>query len=289
MAFSSDICGPVSQPSLQGNKIILTFIDTASRFLIVFFLPNRQNLPAILDRLIKTVKHYRGQPFSIFTSDNAKEYIQRAAKDVFQRYNITPNTTTPYNPQENGIAERINLTLFQSTRAALKHSKLPPEYWEYAMSDAVHTYNITLHRSTKQLPYTLWNGHPPFVTQLFAFGKLAPSPTPQKSSTANPNCIPAPSQPATSILPQAIHTSSSKVLAQVPLTASAQRTLPHTNAYTTPLLHSPTPSNHTALHPSQHGSHQPLPHHLHAHRPQNTPTANNGRKPTTPNLPKSIN
>lgn len=67
---------------------------------------------------------------ALVTTDNAKEYTANYVKNFMAQRGINLRPTTPYTPQENAIAERINRTIMNSARAALTHSKLPPSYWE---------------------------------------------------------------------------------------------------------------------------------------------------------------
>ena len=48
-----------------------------------------------------------------------------------------------YSPQQNGLAERRNLTIMQMTRCVLIESKLPYDFWPYAVRYAVYTLNLT--------------------------------------------------------------------------------------------------------------------------------------------------
>ena len=74
------------------------------------------------------------------------------------------------------MAERLDHTLIATARATLQHRKLPKAYWEDAVRDAAFKYNITLHRTTNQLPYTKWYGEAPHITKLHTFGALGTIP-----------------------------------------------------------------------------------------------------------------
>ena len=49
--------------------------------------------------------------------------------------------TTPYTPEQNGVAERTNRTIFSKVRSAIEDSNLPPELWPEILLDAVYVTN----------------------------------------------------------------------------------------------------------------------------------------------------
>ena len=169
----------------------MTFIDTGSRYAMVHFLKNRRNIPTLIESTLQLIAKQTGSYPQIFRTDNAKEYKSASAQQVYQKNFLHFTTTTPYSPQENSIAERLNQTLVNAAKAALFHSKLPPHYWEDAICDALYKYNITIHRSTGQLPYSLWFDCPPSPSELYAFGQLGSVPSLKPKRKLETRSIPA--------------------------------------------------------------------------------------------------
>ena len=54
--------------------------------------------------------------------------------------------STPYNPQQNVIAERKNRTIMESTRAMLHDQDLPMQLWAKVAKTIVYVQNHTPHR-----------------------------------------------------------------------------------------------------------------------------------------------
>ena len=57
--------------------------------------------------------------------------------------------TTPYNPQQNEVAERKNRTIMEARKAMLHDQDLPMHIWPEAARIAVYVQNRTLHRVLK--------------------------------------------------------------------------------------------------------------------------------------------
>ena len=79
--------------------------------------------------------------------------------------------TVPKNPQQNGVAEHLNRTLIEMTRAMLSGSNLSQNLWAEALSTAVYIRN---HSPTKAVedktPYEAIHGNKPDVSHLRVFG-----------------------------------------------------------------------------------------------------------------------
>lgn len=61
--------------------------------------------------------------------------------------------TISYNLEENGISERLILTLMNAVKATLRTVKLHWSYWTYVLDDAVDKYNQLPHSVTGKSPH----------------------------------------------------------------------------------------------------------------------------------------
>lgn len=155
--FSSDTCGPVSPPSIQGNAHVLTFIDAASRYITLYFSKSRSHVQAAIPHFFLSAAYQLSLQPRIFRSDNAREYLSRAMQSFFNTHEITHLTRTPHQAQEKPLAERLNLTLVSTAPAYLHHSRLPPSFWEDALKDAAFQYNRIIYATTSMSLYQLWH------------------------------------------------------------------------------------------------------------------------------------
>jgi hypothetical protein len=83
---------------------------------------------------------------------------------------IVHQTSAPYTPQQNGLAERINRTLLERVRAILLASQLPREFWAAAVRVAAVLHNYTPAAHQNLAPHELFHGVPPDTTRLRVFG-----------------------------------------------------------------------------------------------------------------------
>ncbi|GJT62681.1 zinc finger, CCHC-type containing protein [Tanacetum coccineum] len=104
----SDLCDFHATPSLGNKKYVITFIDDASRFCYVYLLHAKDEA---LDkfRICKTkVELQQNDLIKALRTNKGGEYYDPI---FFQHVGIIHETTAPYIPQQNGVAERKNRAL----------------------------------------------------------------------------------------------------------------------------------------------------------------------------------
>ncbi|GJT51193.1 G-type lectin S-receptor-like serine/threonine-protein kinase isoform X1 [Tanacetum coccineum] len=69
---------------------------------------------------------------------------------------IIYETTTPYTPQQNGVAERKNRALKEMINSMLSYSGLSEGFWEEAMLTACYLLNRVPNKGNKTTPYEFW-------------------------------------------------------------------------------------------------------------------------------------
>ncbi|CAI7816991.1 unnamed protein product, partial [Closterium sp. NIES-54] len=91
---------------------------------------------------------------------------------VLKKKGIQHQLTVPYNPQQNGVAERFNRTLQEGARTLLGCAGLPDPFWVTALRQVALVKNRVLATvGDKQwVPYTKWYGSAPAVNMLRAYG-----------------------------------------------------------------------------------------------------------------------
>ena len=105
--ISYGVCGPISPQSRHGNNYFITFVDARTRYTLLGFLSKHSKGPTHIFQALHYILTFTGRYPQFFRADNAKEYVPRLVQSELEKCGIQFVTTTPYSPQENAIAERI--------------------------------------------------------------------------------------------------------------------------------------------------------------------------------------
>ena len=103
---------------------------------------------------LASVEGESGEHVGILHTDNGGEYVSGGFKTFLRDNRIKLETTLPYNPEMNGVSERLNRTLMDRARTLIAHADLPKIYWAEAVQTALFI--------TNRLPRKLLSGNTPF-------------------------------------------------------------------------------------------------------------------------------
>eukprot|EP00833_Pecoramyces_ruminatium_P000077 jgi/Orpsp1_1/1174109/evm.model.c7180000048956.1 len=107
----------------------------------------------------------------IFKSDNAREYRNKKIVEFCENNGIYKVYSPPYNPENNGMAERFNQTLISCAKTLLAWSKLSENFWDYAILYANYLYNKTPHQiASNNIPDESYYKHKVKLDHLKTFG-----------------------------------------------------------------------------------------------------------------------
>jgi hypothetical protein len=87
------------------------------------------------------VEKETGLVLKCFQTDNCGEYLTTAWIDFMKSRGICWETTTPHTPEQNGVLERLNQTLFNQVHTVLIDSKLPLSLWAEGVNYSIWTSN----------------------------------------------------------------------------------------------------------------------------------------------------
>ena len=156
--------------SLAGNRYFISFVDDASRKSWIECFKSRDEVLSKIKQWRARVELDSAKRLVRLRCDNAKEYVK--FERVIQAEGILVEYTSPYTPEQNGVAERYNRTIVQIVRAMLIGAKLPQKFWREAAKTANYLRNFLPSGHDTQSPEELWSGKTPSITHLRTFGCL---------------------------------------------------------------------------------------------------------------------
>ena len=83
-------------------------------------------------------------------SHNGGEFQSHAFSDLFSDVGICRQLKVPYNPQQNGVVERKNMTICEATISMMYDQDLFTSLWEEATSTVVYIQNKIPHVILKE-------------------------------------------------------------------------------------------------------------------------------------------
>jgi len=137
----SDIWGPSRIKSNLGFQYFVTFVDDYSRCTWVFLMKNHSELFSIFQIFYNEIKNQFGISIQILRSDNGREYLSHSFKNFMASHGILHQTSCAYTPQQNGVAERKNTHVVETTRTILLHGDVPQRFWGDVVLSACYLIN----------------------------------------------------------------------------------------------------------------------------------------------------
>lgn len=171
----SDVCGPMSYTSLGGARFFVIFKDDYSKWIRVHFMKNKSEVPIHFECFLALIKNESGNCIKTLRSDNGGEYESGNFSKRFVELGIRHETSAPYSPQQNGVAERENRTLMEMARSKIYSSKSKMSLWIWGEATAYAAYILNRISSSKSQvsPFEAWTGRKPDVSHLRIFGSRA--------------------------------------------------------------------------------------------------------------------
>ena len=167
----SDVCGKMREKSIGGAEYFLTFIDDKTHYTWVYPLKTKDQ---VFDRFLEwkaLIEKSSGKKLKTLRTDNGGEYTSTKFTAYLKAEGVRHECTIPKTPEQNGVAERLNRTLVESSRSMLLDAKLPHKFWAEAVSTAVYLRNRCPTKAVKdKTPYEAWHGEKPKVEKLRVFG-----------------------------------------------------------------------------------------------------------------------
>jgi transposase InsO family protein len=110
----SDVCGHMSTTSLSGYVYYVSFIDDFSRKTWIYFLKNKDEVFSKFKEFKALVENLSKRKIKVLRSDNGGEFTYGEFEELCREAGIKRELSTPYNPQQNGVADRKNRSVMEA-------------------------------------------------------------------------------------------------------------------------------------------------------------------------------
>ncbi|KAJ1699274.1 hypothetical protein LUZ63_007786 [Rhynchospora breviuscula] len=123
----TDLWGPSSVVSNNGNRYYVHFIDDYTRFSWYYACASKSDVVRIFDDFKLKVENLLSTSIKTIQCDGGLEF-----RPLINKYPaITFQISCPHTPQQNGIAERKHRHMVELGLATMYHAHIPLEYWDW--------------------------------------------------------------------------------------------------------------------------------------------------------------
>jgi hypothetical protein len=137
----SDVCGPMPSSSISGYVYYVSFIDDYSRKTWVYFLKSKDEVFSKFKEFKVLIENISKRKIKILRSNNGGEYTSKEFLNYCKEVGIKRELTTPYSPQQNGVAERKNQTIMEAVKTMIHDQDLPMCLWVEAEKTTLYVQN----------------------------------------------------------------------------------------------------------------------------------------------------
>ncbi|GKC26240.1 retrovirus-related pol polyprotein from transposon TNT 1-94 [Tanacetum coccineum] len=126
--LNMDLFGRVSPISINHEKYTLVIVDEYSRYTWVNFLKMRSQAADVIMSFIKMVENQNDVKVKHIRTDHETKFRNTELESFCDEKEISQNFSSPYTPEQNGVAERTNKTLIEAARTMLNGSVLSKHF-----------------------------------------------------------------------------------------------------------------------------------------------------------------
>ena len=152
----SDLCDFKTIPSRGGKNYVITFIDDCSKYCYVYLFHSKDEALNMFKIYKAEVENQLEKKIKIIRSDRGGEYESAAFSNFCTQHGIFHQTTTPYTPQQIGVAKRKNRILKDMINSILNSLRLPHNLWGEALLTANFIINRIPFKNSNKSHYELW-------------------------------------------------------------------------------------------------------------------------------------
>jgi transposase InsO family protein len=107
----------------------------------VFYLQDKSETQEVLKKFLRMAQNKFDAKVKKIRSDNGTQLKNTQVEDFLDEECIKHEFSTPYTPQQNGVAKRKNRTLIEKTRTMCDEYKTSDQFWVEVINTACMSYN----------------------------------------------------------------------------------------------------------------------------------------------------
>ncbi|GJY14668.1 retrovirus-related pol polyprotein from transposon TNT 1-94 [Tanacetum coccineum] len=111
-----DLFGPVSLMSINHKKYTLVIVIEYSRYTWVHFLRKKSQVAEMIMSFVRMVENQNDVKVKQIRTDNGTEFRNFELESFSDEKGISQNFSSPYTPEQNGVAKRKIITLIKAAR-----------------------------------------------------------------------------------------------------------------------------------------------------------------------------
>ena len=175
--ISLDTQGPFSIKGIDGSKYNLKLVDSKSKYITTVLMTTKSSTVTknIFEHYLKRMQRQTAKTLKKVSTDGGSEFYGDFL-DFLEDNGIQKVRGAAYEHSYPADAENANRIINLGARTSLHYSKLPLNYWPYAILYATYIYN----RTGDPCPYEILFSRKPRINHIHAFGSICYAYFPQE-------------------------------------------------------------------------------------------------------------
>lgn len=137
----TDVAGPANIKGINEELYYQVIVDDYSHFVVVYLLKSKDEATHNLIKYIKNIENQQNTKVKRIRCDNGGEFKNKVIESFCMEKGINIEYTHPYSPQQNGVSERMNRTLYNKARTQMLETNLPKYLWGEAIVSSAYQLN----------------------------------------------------------------------------------------------------------------------------------------------------
>ena len=156
--------------SINGTHCVLTLTNDNSQWLWVIFLKSKSEAFKAFVYWLTYIEQETGLKLCTIFTDNGGEYLSKLWNKFLKECGVCHELTLSYTPEQNGVSEHQNHTIFDHVHTILIDSGLPIFLLPEAVKYIVHTKNRHVTQSLNNTtPFKIHYGKKPDISNPYPF------------------------------------------------------------------------------------------------------------------------